>query len=99
MTTVKPQSEQQKMVLNMGRSTRRRTRAAHFAGADGETVSASGMGYLIRESKNRARTKRIPRPSRSRRMDYLIAGEQLVYCLAGGKTAGLEIPKRAQYIR
>src|SRR5246500_1933975 len=70
---------------------------------DGETVirAVPDLGYLhtgIEKScEDKTYSQAIPLPDR---MDYLNPlGNNLVYCLAVEKLLGLEIPKRAQYIR
>jgi len=79
---------------------------AYFAGAGTAKLvvkAVPDLGYLHTGiEKILSRTKLIPRPSTlTDRMDYLEPhwAINLVYCLAVEKLLGLEIPKRAQYIR
>src|SRR3989442_1721478 len=105
MTTVDPATGTAKaMVLNMGPqrpSTHGVLRVA--LELDGETVvkAVPDLGYLHTgiekscESKTYSQTITL-----TDRMDYLNPlGNNLVYCLAVEKLLGLEVPKRAQYIR
>ncbi len=105
MTTVETALGASKtMVLNMGPqhpSTHGVLRVA--LELDGETVvkAVPDLGYLhtgIEKScENKTYSQTI---TLTDRMDYLNPlGNNLVYCLAVEKLLGLEVPKRAQYIR
>src|SRR6266699_6609349 len=105
MTTVETALGASKtMVLNMGPqhpSTHGVLRVA--LELDGETVvkAVPDLGYLhtgIEKScENKTYSQAI---TLTDRMDYLNPlGNNLVYCLAVEKLLGLEVPKRAQYIR
>jgi NADH-quinone oxidoreductase subunit D len=105
MTTVEtPIGSAKTMVLNMGPqhpSTHGVLRIA--LELDGETVVKADpdLGYLhtgIEKScEDKTYTQAI---TLTDRMDYLNPlGNNLVYCLAVEKLLGLEVPKRAQYVR
>jgi NADH-quinone oxidoreductase subunit D len=70
---------------------------------DGETVLAAipDLGYLHTGIEKSCEAKTYSQAiTLTDRMDYLSPlGNNLVYCLAVEKLLGLEVPKRAQYIR
>ena len=92
------------MILNMGPqhpSTHGVLRVA--LELDGETVvkADADLGYLHTGIEKSCQDKTYSQAiTLTDRMDYLNPlGNNLVYCLAVEKLLGLEIPKRAQYIR
>jgi NADH-quinone oxidoreductase subunit D len=92
------------MVLNMGPqhpSTHGVLRVA--LELDGETVvkAVPDLGYLHTGIEKSCEDKTYSQAiTLTDRMDYLSPlGNNLVYCLAVEKLLGLEVPKRAQYIR
>jgi NADH-quinone oxidoreductase subunit D len=105
MTTVETATGTAKtMVLNMGPqhpSTHGVLRI--LLELDGETVvkAVPDMGYLHTGIEKSCEAKTYSQViTLTDRMDYLSPlGNNLVYCLAVEKLLGLEIPKRAQYIR
>jgi len=105
MTTVETATGPAKtMVLNMGPqhpSTHGVLRVA--LELDGETVVKADpdLGYLHTGIEKSCQDKTYSQAiTLTDRMDYLNPlGNNLVYCLAVEKLLGLEIPKRAQYIR
>ena len=105
MTTVETATGAAKtMVLNMGPqhpSTHGVLRVA--LELDGETVvkAVPDLGYLHTGIEKSCEHKTYSQAiTLTDRMDYLNPlGNNLVYCLAVEKLLGLEIPKRAQYIR
>jgi len=105
MTTVETATGAAKtMVLNMGPqhpSTHGVLRVA--LELDGETVVKADpdLGYLHTGIEKSCQDKTYAQAiTLTDRMDYLNPlGNNLVYCLAVEKLLGLEIPKRAQYIR
>jgi NADH-quinone oxidoreductase subunit D len=105
MTTVETATGPAKtMVLNMGPqhpSTHGVLRVA--LELDGETVIKADpdLGYLHTGIEKSCQDKTYSQAiTLTDRMDYLNPlGNNLVYCLAVEKLLGLEIPKRAQYIR
>jgi len=84
------------------RSTLRRRVAAHFAELDGETVvkAVPDLGYLHTGIENPAKTKLIQshHPDGPHGLPES-AGNKPGVLPGSGKTAGVEVPKRAQYIR
>ncbi len=105
MTTVETATGTMKtMVLNMGPqhpSTHGVLRVA--LELDGETVvkAVPDLGYLHTGIEKSCEHKTYSQAiTLTDRMDYLNPlGNNLVYCLAVEKLLGLEVPKRAQYIR
>ena len=105
MTTVETATGPAKtMILNMGPqhpSTHGVLRVA--LELDGETVVKADpdLGYLHTGIEKSCQDKTYSQAiTLTDRMDYLNPlGNNLVYCLAVEKLLGLEIPKRAQYIR
>ena len=105
MTTVETATGPAKtMVLNMGPqhpSTHGVLRVA--LELDGETVVKADpdLGYLHTGIEKSCQDKTYSQAiTLTDRMDYLNPlGNNLVYCLAVEKLLGLEVPKRAQYIR
>jgi NADH-quinone oxidoreductase subunit D len=105
MTTVETAIGASKtMVLNMGPqhpSTHGVLRVA--LELDGETVvkAVPDLGYLHTGIEKSCEDKTYSQAiTLTDRMDYLNPlGNNLVYCLAVEKLLGLEVPKRAQYIR
>ena len=105
MTTVETATGAAKtMVLNMGPqhpSTHGVLRV--LLELDGETVvkAVPDLGYLHTGIEKSCEDKTYSQAiTLTDRMDYLNPlGNNLVYCLAVEKLLGLEIPKRAQYIR
>ena len=105
MTTVETATGPAKtMVLNMGPqhpSTHGVLRVA--LELDGETVVKADpdLGYLHTGIEKSCQDKTYAQAiTLTDRMDYLNPlGNNLVYCLAVEKLLGLEVPKRAQYIR
>ena len=105
MTTVETATGPAKtMVLNMGPqhpSTHGVLRVA--LELDGETVIKADpdLGYLHTGIEKSCQDKTYSQAiTLTDRMDYLNPlGNNLVYCLAVEKLLGLEVPKRAQYIR
>src|SRR6267378_6925818 len=105
MTTVETATGESKtMVLNMGPqhpSTHGVLRVA--LELDGETVvkAVPDLGYLHTGIEKSCEHKTYSQAiTLTDRMDYLNPlGNNLVYCLAVEKLLGIEIPKRAQYIR
>jgi NADH-quinone oxidoreductase subunit D len=105
MTTVETATGSTKtMVLNMGPqhpSTHGVLRI--MLELDGETVvkAVPDLGYLHTGIEKSCEDKTYSQAiTLTDRMDYLSPlGNNLVYCLAVEKLLGLEIPKRAQYIR
>jgi NADH-quinone oxidoreductase subunit D len=105
MTTVETATGSTKtMVLNMGPqhpSTHGVLRI--LLELDGETVvkAVPDLGYLHTGIEKSCEDKTYSQAiTLTDRMDYLSPlGNNLVYCLAVEKLLGLEIPKRAQYIR
>jgi NADH-quinone oxidoreductase subunit D len=105
MTTVEtPVGAAKTMVLNMGPqhpSTHGVLRIA--LELDGETVvkAVPDLGYLHTGIEKSCEDKTYSQAiTLTDRMDYLNPlGNNLVYCLAVEKLLGLEIPKRAQYVR
>jgi NADH-quinone oxidoreductase subunit D len=105
MTTVQTATGESKtMVLNMGPqhpSTHGVLRVA--LELDGETVvkAVPDLGYLHTGIEKSCEQKTYSQAiTLTDRMDYLNPlGNNLVYCLAVEKLLGLEVPKRAQYIR
>ena len=105
MTTVETATGESKtMVLNMGPqhpSTHGVLRVA--LELDGETIvkAVPDLGYLHTGIEKSCEHKTYSQAiTLTDRMDYLNPlGNNLVYCLAVEKLLGLEIPKRAQYIR
>jgi len=105
MTTVETATGATKtMVLNMGPqhpSTHGVLRVA--LELDGETVvkAVPDLGYLHTGIEKSCEHKTYSQAiTLTDRMDYLNPlGNNLVYCLAVEKLLGIEIPKRAQYIR
>src|SRR6202162_3083576 len=105
MTTVEtPIGTAKTMILNMGPqhpSTHGVLRIA--LELDGETVvkAVPALGYLHTGIEKSCEDKTYSQAiTLTDRMDYLNPlGNNLVYCLAVEKLLGLEIPKRAQYIR
>jgi len=105
MTTVETATGPAKtMVLNMGPqhpSTHGVLRVA--LELDGETVVKADpdLGYLHTGIEKSCQNKTYSQAiTLTDRMDYLNPlGNNLVYCLAVEKLLGLEVPKRAQYIR
>src|SRR5574340_873253 len=70
---------------------------------DGETVlkAVPDLGYLHTGIEKSCEDKTYSQAiTLTDRMDYLSPlGNNLVYCMAAEKLMGLEVPKRAQYIR
>jgi NADH-quinone oxidoreductase subunit D len=105
MTTVEtPIGNAKSMVLNMGPqhpSTHGVLRIAMEL--DGETVikAVPDLGYLHTGIEKSCEDKTYSQAiTLTDRMDYLNPlGNNLVYCLAVEKLLGLEVPKRAQYVR
>jgi NADH-quinone oxidoreductase subunit D len=105
MSTVEtPIGTAKTMVLNMGPqhpSTHGVLRIA--LDLDGETVvkAVPDLGYLHTGIEKSCEDKTYSQAiTLTDRMDYLNPlGNNLVYCLAVEKLLGLEIPKRAQYVR
>jgi NADH-quinone oxidoreductase subunit D len=105
MTTVEtPIGTAKTMVLNMGPqhpSTHGVLRIA--LELDGETVvkAVPDLGYLHTGIEKSCEDKTYSQAiTLTDRMDYLNPlGNNLVYCLAVEKLLGLEVPKRAQYVR
>src|SRR5271156_1176363 len=105
MTTVEtPIGAAKTMVLNMGPqhpSTHGVLRI--LLELDGETVvkAIPDLGYLHTGIEKSCEDKTYSQAiTLTDRMDYLNPlGNNLVYCLAVEKLLGLEVPKRAQYIR
>src|ERR1035438_571191 len=105
MTTVDtPIGTAQTMILNMGPqhpSTHGVLRIA--LELDGETVvkAVPDLGYLHTGIEKSCEDKTYSQAiTLTDRMDYLNPlGNNLVYCLAVEKLLGLEVPKRAQYVR
>jgi len=105
MTTVETATGPAKtMILNMGPqhpSTHGVLRVA--LELDGETVVKADpdLGYLHTGIEKSCQDKTYSQAiTLTDRMDYLNPlGNNLVYCLAVEKLLGLEVPKRAQYIR
>src|SRR6201997_5395595 len=105
MTTVETATGESKtMVLNMGPqhpSTHGVLRVA--LELDGETIvkAVPDLGYLHTGIEKSCEHKTYSQAiTLTDRMDYLNPlGNNLVYCLAVEKLLGLEVPKRAQYIR
>src|SRR5271165_3543388 len=105
MTTVEtPIGAAKTMVLNMGPqhpSTHGVLRIA--LELDGETVlkAVPDLGYLHTGIEKSCEDKTYSQAiTLTDRMDYLNPlGNNLVYCLAVEKLLGIEIPKRAQYVR
>jgi NADH-quinone oxidoreductase subunit D len=105
MTTVDtPIGSARTMVLNMGPqhpSTHGVLRIA--LELDGETVlkAVPDLGYLHTGIEKSCEDKTYSQAiTLTDRMDYLNPlGNNLVYCLAVEKLLGLEVPKRAQYVR
>jgi len=105
MTTVEtPIGTANTMVLNMGPqhpSTHGVLRIA--LELDGETVvkAVPDLGYLHTGIEKSCEDKTYSQAiTLTDRMDYLNPlGNNLVYCLAVEKLLGLEVPKRAQYVR
>jgi NADH-quinone oxidoreductase subunit D len=105
MTTVEtPIGAAKTMVLNMGPqhpSTHGVLRIA--LELDGETVvkAVPDLGYLHTGIEKSCEDKTYSQAiTLTDRMDYLNPlGNNLVYCLAVEKLLGLEVPKRAQYVR
>ncbi len=105
MTTVETATGATKtMVLNMGTqhpSTHGVLRVA--LELDGETVvkAVPDLGYLHTGIEKSCEDKTYSQAiTLTDRMDYLNPlGNNLVYCLAVEKLLGIEVPKRAQYIR
>src|SRR6201988_3680263 len=105
MTTVETATGASKtMVLNMGPqhpSTHGVLRVA--LELDGETIvkAVPDLGYLHTGIEKSCEHKTYSQAiTLTDRMDYLNPlGNNLVYCLAVEKLLGIEIPKRAQYIR
>jgi NADH-quinone oxidoreductase subunit D len=105
MTTVETATGATKtMVLNMGPqhpSTHGVLRVA--LELDGETVvkAVPDLGYLHTGIEKSCEDKTYSQAiTLTDRMDYLNPlGNNLVYCLAVEKLLGIEVPKRAQYIR
>src|SRR5271163_2779751 len=105
MTTVEtPIGAAKTMVLNMGpqhSSTHGVLRIA--LELDGETVvkAVPDLGYLHTGIEKSCEDKTYSQAiTLTDRMDYLNPlGNNLVYCLAVEKLLGLEVPKRAQYVR
>jgi NADH-quinone oxidoreductase subunit D len=105
MTTVEtPIGSAKTMVLNMGPqhpSTHGVLRIA--LELDGETVvkAVPDLGYLHTGIEKSCEDKTYSQAiTLTDRMDYLNPlGNNLVYCLAVEKLLGLEVPKRAQYVR
>src|SRR5947207_3730963 len=105
MTTVETATGESKtMVLNMGPqhpSTHGVLRVA--LELDGETIvkAVPDLGYLHTGIEKSCEQKTYSQViTLTDRMDYLNPlGNNLVYCLAVEKLLGLEVPKRAQYIR
>jgi len=105
MTTVETATGPAKtMVLNMGPqhpSTHGVLRVA--LELDGETIvkADSDIGYLHTGIEKSCQDKTYSQAiTLTDRMDYLNPlGNNLAYCLAVEKLLGLEVPKRAQYIR
>ncbi|MGA2421576.1 MAG: NADH dehydrogenase (quinone) subunit D [Candidatus Acidiferrum sp.] len=105
MTTVEtPIGNAKTMVLNMGPqhpSTHGVLRIA--LELDGETVvkAVPDLGYLHTGIEKSCEDKTYSQAiTLTDRMDYLNPlGNNLVYCLAVEKLLGLEVPKRAQYVR
>jgi NADH-quinone oxidoreductase subunit D len=105
MTTVQTATGESKtMVLNMGPqhpSTHGVLRVA--LELDGETVvkAVPDLGYLHTGIEKSCEQKTYSQAiTLTDRMDYLNPlGNNLVYCLAVEKLLGLQVPKRAQYIR
>ena len=105
MTTVEtPTGSAKTMVLNMGPqhpSTHGVLRV--LLELDGENVVSAipDLGYLHTGIEKSCEDKTYSQAiTLTDRMDYLNPlGNNLVYCLAVEKLLGLEVPKRAQYIR
>jgi NADH-quinone oxidoreductase subunit D len=105
MTTVEtPIGTAKTMILNMGPqhpSTHGVLRIA--LELDGETVvkAVPDLGYLHTGIEKSCEDKTYSQAiTLTDRMDYLNPlGNNLVYCLAVEKLLGLEVPKRAQYVR
>ena len=105
MTTVETATGESKtMALNMGPqhpSTHGVLRVA--LELDGETIvkAVPDLGYLHTGIEKSCEQKTYSQViTLTDRMDYLNPlGNNLVYCLAVEKLLGLEVPKRAQYIR
>ncbi|HEY6126917.1 MAG TPA: NADH dehydrogenase (quinone) subunit D [Candidatus Acidoferrum sp.] len=105
MTTVETATGESKtMVLNMG-PQHPSTHGVLRVGLelDGETIVKADpdLGYLHTGIEKSCQDKTYSQAiTLTDRMDYLNPlGNNLVYCLAVEKLLGLEVPKRAQYIR
>src|SRR5258708_12850633 len=105
MTTVETaKGESKTMVLKMG-SERPSTHGVLRVALelDGETIvkAVADLGYLHTGIEKSCEHKTYSQAiTLTDRMDYLNPlGNNLVYCLAVEKLLGLEVPKRAQYIR